>query len=63
MSIETVTAEIAKRYKLLNTSLADACDINAEVAKSLSRKQVALTWVLLGSIYYTFYLQNSCRPC
>ena len=45
MSIETVTAEIAKRYKLLNTSLADACDINAEVAKSLSRKQVALTWV------------------
>jgi len=51
VSIETVTAEIAKRYKLLNTSLADACDINAEVAKSLSRKQVALTWTMLKTLY------------
>ena len=51
LSIETVTTETARRYKLLHTSLAEACDINAGVAKSLGRHQVALTWTVLKTLY------------
>jgi len=51
LSIETITLETAKRYKLLNTSLAEACDVNAGVAKSLGRQQVALTWTVLKTLY------------
>ena len=50
-SIETVTRETALNYQLYNTSLEEACVINAEVARSLGRHQVALTWTVLKTVY------------
>ena len=50
-SIETVTRETALNYQLYNTSLEEACTINAEVARKLGRHQVALTWTVLKTVY------------
>ena len=49
---ETVLRESAARYRLSPAaSLADLCDHNAGVARSLGRHQVALTWTVLKTLH------------
>ena len=51
LSIETVTRETARQYKLYNISFSEACEVNAAVARSLGRGQVALTWNVLKTVH------------
>ena len=51
LGIENVIRETAKRYKLYNVGLSEACDINAAVARSLGRHHVALTWNVLKTVH------------
>ena len=51
LSAEAIIRETAKNYKLYNISLSEACDINAAVARSLGRDQVALTWTVLKTVH------------
>ena len=52
-SAESLIAETARRYRLVpNSNLAETCDHNSNVARSLGHNQVALTWVSHASVLF-----------
>ena len=62
LSIETITRNTAQRYKLRNIGLAEACDHNAAVARSLGRHEVALTWTVLKTVHASGVRSEATRP-
>ena len=63
LSIESVTRETAKQYKLYNINFSEACDVNAAVARSLGRHQVALTWHVLKTVHASASVRSdAARP-
>lgn len=50
-SEESIATEIAKRYRLESSNLSRDCEHNANVARSLGKNQVALSWTVIKTLY------------
>ncbi|KAL7643630.1 UNVERIFIED_CONTAM: hypothetical protein RMT77_005613 [Armadillidium vulgare] len=59
LSSESIT-HFATNYKLTGKSLSEICEHNAQIAKRLSKYQIAATWQIIQIIYSGCCVSNDC---